>query len=133
MSSSGEATTRVASETGNRLPTTARVWSSSFCAAGRRSMREASTPRTVGGTFTSLIGFTSLTVPLRERTPCSKRAWTISSMKNGLPSVRSAMRFVSGCSSGASPSSAVSIWARLRSPADRAAAGCSSSCCPIRA
>ena len=100
----------------NSLPITARVWSNSFSCRGSRSMRDASTSCTIGGRRTSLSGFASLTAPLRVSTPWSNSASLTSSMKNGLPSVRSMTRRLSGKRSMPSPSKAVSISSALSLP-----------------
>ena len=54
-------------------------------------MREVRIPCTVAGTLISASARVSCTAPLRASVPSSNSACTISSMKNGLPSVRSAI------------------------------------------
>jgi hypothetical protein len=66
-------------------PITARVWNSSFCSIGSRSMREASIPCTVTGRRACEKRRTNFTAPSRAKIPCSNNDWTVSSMKNGLP------------------------------------------------
>src|SRR5262249_34040671 len=58
----------------NSRPTTASVWSNSFCSGGRRSMRAASTACAVDGIRNCETERPTLTVPLRINTPSSNSA-----------------------------------------------------------
>src|SRR6266852_4164885 len=98
---------RPTSASGNSLPITAKVCSRSFSSGGSRSIREARIACTVGGIFSWLRARVSFTAPLRTDAPSSNNASTISSMKNGLPSVRSMMSRFNGATSTPDPSSAV--------------------------
>ena len=80
------------------MPITANVCSISFSAGGSRSMRAARIPWTVAGRCTCDSSRATLTVPLRTSTPSSNNAWMISSMKNGLPWLRSATIRLTGAS-----------------------------------
>jgi hypothetical protein len=74
------------------VPITDAVWSTRFSRSGRRSIRAASTLCTVAGRLTSSAGLTRRWAPLAPATtPVSISDWTISSMKKGLPPVRSWM------------------------------------------
>src|SRR5216683_4611901 len=75
--------------------------------------RAARIPCTVGGRCSCESGRVALTAPLRTRAPSSNNARTISSIKNGLPSVRSSINRLNGASSAASPSSVETISAAL--------------------
>ena len=74
-------------------------------------MRAASIPCTVDGNRNCESARVTFTAPLRTSAPSSNSACTISSMKNGLPPVRSIISRLSGSSSASLPSSAVSIAA----------------------
>src|SRR5580692_11143987 len=60
-------------------------------------------PCTVGGSRNSESERVTFTEPLRSSAPSSNSACTISSMKNGLPPVRSTISRLSGLSSTLSP------------------------------
>ena len=90
-SSGASAIGPAAAGSGTSLPITAAVWSSRFSSGGRRSMRAARTAWTVAGTRMRL----QRPAPAGRRrarrpaAPVSTSDRTLSSRKNGLPSVRS--------------------------------------------
>src|ERR1700693_289813 len=73
-------------------------------------------PCTVGGICIDASGLVSFTAPLRGNTPWSNSARTISSMKNGLPSVLATITSLTPCTSSASPTSSESISAAFLAP-----------------
>ena len=79
-------------------------------------MRAARIACTVGGILSWLSGLVSFTVPLRTSAPSSSSTCTVSSMKNGLPSVFSMIRRLRDSSSLPSPSKALSISSALSLP-----------------
>ena len=73
-------------------------------------------PCTVVGSRNCESERVTFTAPLRTSAPWSNSACTISSMKNGLPPVRSIMSRLSGRSSTASSSKAASSSCALSGP-----------------
>ncbi len=73
-------------------------------------------PCTVGGSRICPTGRATFTTPLRTSAPSSNSTCTISSIKNGLPSVRSITMRLSGSSSPPSPNSVDSISPALSRP-----------------
>ena len=122
------------SANGTSLPITAAVWSSRFSSGGSRSMRAASTAWTVAGTRISSTGRVSRYAPRSPTSaPVSTRLRTLSSRKNGLPSVRSISSACSGWTRRVVPQAGVEqLLGALPARAGRSEAGCSSSCCPRR-
>ena len=88
-----------------------------FLRGRQTSIRAARIACTVGGIFNSPQRLDEFdTAPSRTSAPSSSSTCTVSSMKNGLPSVRSIMMRLSARISGPSPISAVSISSALSLP-----------------
>ena len=90
MASPDSSVTRCSRGSGNVLPITAALCSTSFWIAGSRSIRDSSSACSDDGRLAcSLFGPGAYAPRVPARTPVSASMVTSSSMKNGLPAVRS--------------------------------------------
>ena len=120
---------------GTSLPMTEAAWSRRLASGGSRSMRAARTASTVAGTSIASIGRARRCAPRSPpRASVSTSVCTVSSRKNGFPSVRSMRSAVSRSSPGSSPRSAWrSSWALSGGNGSRRSWRVGRSCCPSRA